>query len=53
MKATTDELKPETVNAFWNNLWNKAINCYNVFPGTDDGEVRKIIYRVRKVHVPK
>jgi len=48
IKAAMDELKPETVNACWKNLWSKAVNDFKGFPGID-GEVKKIIQTAREV----
>lgn len=46
--AAVDELKPETVNACWKNLWRKDMNDFKGFPEIS-GEVRKIIHAARKV----
>jgi len=48
IKAAADELKPETVNACWNNLWNEAVHDFKGFPGID-GEVKNIIRTAREV----
>jgi hypothetical protein len=48
IKAALDELKLETVNACWNNLWRKAIHDFKGFPWID-GEVKKIIQTAREV----
>jgi hypothetical protein len=37
-----DELKPEMVNAYWKNLWSKAVHDFKGFPRFDR-EVKKII----------
>jgi len=47
IKAGADELKPETVNACWNNLWSEAVHDFKGFPRID-GEV-KIIRTAREV----
>ena len=43
-----DELKPETVNACWKNLWIEVVNDFKGFPAID-GEVKKIIRVARQV----
>jgi hypothetical protein len=43
-----DELKPETVNACWKNLWSEVMNDSKGFPAID-GEVKKIIRVARQV----
>ena len=43
-----EELKPETVNAYWKNLWSEAVHDFKGFPGID-GEVKKIIWTAREV----
>jgi len=43
-----DELKPETVNACWKNLWSKAVHDFKGFRGID-GEVKNIILTAREV----
>uniref|UniRef100_A0A8D2JKI7 DDE-1 domain-containing protein n=1 Tax=Varanus komodoensis TaxID=61221 RepID=A0A8D2JKI7_VARKO len=48
IKAAVDELKPETVNACWKNLWSEVVIYFKGFPGID-GEVRKIIDAARQV----
>jgi len=40
IKAAVDELKPETVNAWWNNLWSEAVRDFKGFLGID-GEAKK------------
>ena len=47
IKAAVDELNPETVNAYWNNLWIEAVHDLKGFPWID-GEVKKIIRTARK-----
>jgi len=48
IKAAMDELKPETVNACWKNLWSEAIHDFKGFRGIG-GEVKKIIRTAREV----
>jgi hypothetical protein len=48
LKAVMDELKPETVNACWKNLWSEVVNDFKGFPAID-GEVKKIIRVARQV----
>lgn len=48
IKAAMDELKPETVNACWKNLWSKAVHDFKGFRGID-GEVKNIILTAREV----
>jgi hypothetical protein len=33
IKVAIDELKPETVNACWKNLWSEGVNDFKGFPG--------------------
>jgi len=40
IKAAMDELKPETVNACWKNLWSEAVHDFKGFRGIDR-EVKK------------
>jgi len=47
IKAAVDELKPETVNACWNNLWSEAVHDFKGFPGIEGKE--KIIRTAREV----
>jgi len=39
--TAVDELKPETVNACWKNLWSETVHDFKGFPGID-GEVKII-----------
>jgi hypothetical protein len=48
IKAAMDELKPDTVNACWKNLWSEVVNDFKGFPAID-GEVKKIIRIARQV----
>jgi hypothetical protein len=43
-----DELKPETVNACWKNIWSEVVNDFKGFP-VIDGEVQKIIRIARRI----
>jgi len=43
-----NELKLETVNACWENLWSEAVNDFKGFRGIDV-EVKKVIQRAREV----
>jgi len=43
-----NELKLETVNARWKNMWSEAVNDFKGFRGIDL-EVKKIIQRAREV----
>ena len=47
IEAAMDELKPETVNPSWKNLWSEAVRDFKGFTGID-GEV-KIIRTAREV----
>ena len=47
IEAVMDELKPETANACWKNLWSEAIHDFKSFPGIK-GEVMKIIRTERE-----
>jgi hypothetical protein len=40
IKAAVDELKPETVSAWWNNLWSETVHDFKGFLGID-GEAKK------------
>ena len=46
IEAAMDELRPETVNACWKNLWSEAVHDFKGFPGIE-GEVMKIIRTAR------
>lgn len=48
IKAAMDELKPETVNACWKNLWSEVMNDFKGFLEIK-GAVRKIIHAARQV----
>jgi hypothetical protein len=47
-KAAMDELKPETVNACWKDLWSEVVNDFKGFPAFD-GQVKKIFRVARQV----
>ncbi|XP_062817880.1 tigger transposable element-derived protein 1-like isoform X2 [Anolis carolinensis] len=47
IKAAMGELKPETVNACWKNLWSGVVNDCKDFPEID-GDVRKIIITAKQ-----
>ena len=42
IKTAVDELKPDMVNACWNNLWSVTVHDFKGFPGIDE-EVKNII----------
>jgi hypothetical protein len=42
IKTVMDELKPETDNACWKNLWSETVNVFKGF-SRNDGEVKKFI----------
>ena len=48
IKASMDELKPETVNSHWKGLWSEAVYDSKSFQRID-GEVKKIIQKTREV----
>ncbi|XP_044533500.1 tigger transposable element-derived protein 1-like [Gracilinanus agilis] len=48
IKGAMDELKPETVNACWKNLWSEVVHDFKGFPGIDR-EVNMIIRTAREV----
>jgi uncharacterized radical SAM superfamily Fe-S cluster-containing enzyme len=43
-----DAIKPETVNACWQNLWSECVNDFKGFLTTDN-EVKRIVQVARKV----
>lgn len=48
IKGVTNELKPETINAYLKNLGNEVVSDFKGFLEID-GEVRKIIHTARHV----
>ncbi|XP_066468312.1 uncharacterized protein [Tiliqua scincoides] len=47
-KETAAPLKPETVNACWDNLWTEVVNDFKDFPAID-GEANRIAHIARQV----
>lgn len=48
IKAAMNELKPETVNDCWKNLWSEVVNNVKGLPAID-GEAKKIPHATREV----
>nr|XP_048717446.1 tigger transposable element-derived protein 1-like [Caretta caretta] len=48
IKQAMDAIKPETVNACWQNLWKECVNDFKGFP-TIDKEVKRIVQVTRQV----